>query len=305
MLDTQMKYHLYHDESKQNGYWHGILLVPEDSRPRLLDMLQKVRNNTKHEAPLGIKSVMNSSGKLFRCAQAWILLAIGLMRTKQGRKPYAAHFGETEAGRTVLRSLKERLGLKFILFREKDNHQKMQLLDRYADRVETTFRMGLKGGLNFLSTDDQPIHVTKMHFDGNEHHDSGIDRARIVGRLSGLKQSCSVLDADDLIDDRSGNHTRDGAQHYDDCQLIQLTDLLVGSFRTFLGECTRDEHKTLCYSARLPIEAFSRNPAGFRNSRWYGSVCMSQCELVNGNWVFSTLELLKDNSQEQLEIELN
>lgn len=30
MFENDMKYRLYHDESKQSGYWHGMLLVPED-----------------------------------------------------------------------------------------------------------------------------------------------------------------------------------------------------------------------------------------------------------------------------------
>lgn len=295
-----MKYRLYHDESKQSGYWHGMLLVPEDSSNRLVQLLQHVRDNTGHDAPLGIKNVAIPRGKLFRCAQAWVLLGVGLMRTKAGRKPYQIHLGETKLGRTVFCKLDETLGLKFILFHEKDNHQKMKFLNRYANKVETTFRMGLKGGLNFMSSDEHPIHITKIHFDGNEHHGQGIDNARIIGRLTGLRSSCSVINGDDVIDDRSSNHNRDDSQNYDDCQILQLTDLLVGSFRTFLGECTRDVHKHLCHATRLPIEAFSRGFAGFRNSRWYGSFCMSQCELLNGEWSFSTLELIKDIKGEQL-----
>jgi hypothetical protein len=282
-----------------------MLLIPEDSRKRLLDVLRQVRENTGHEYPVGIKNVKNSTGRIFFCAQSWLLLAIGFMRTKQGKTPYQVHYGKTEKGHLLYSSLTETLGLKFILFREKDNHQKMQLLDRYAQCVETTFRMGLKGGLHYLSTDKNPIHITALHFDGNEHHDSGIDKERVIGRLKGLKACCSVLDAEDVIDDRSGNHTRTDAQHYDDCQLLQLTDLLVGSFRTFLGECTRPVHKTLCYSARLPIEAFSRNRAGFLKSRWYGAISMSQCELCDRGWQYSTVELIKYGQSDQLGFEWN
>lgn len=297
-----MYYRLYHDESKRSGYWHGMLLVPEISRYRLLTILQEVRSNTRCADPLGIKRIRRASGRLFCCAQSWVLLGVGFMRTKTGTTPYHVHFGKRKRGRLILHTLQENLGLKFILFREKGDHRDMRLLDRYADKVETTFRIGLKGGLHFLSSEDQPIHITHMHFDGNEHHRRGVDPDRIVGRLTGLKNSCSVIEADDLIDDRSSNHNRHDCQHYDDCQLLQLTDLLVGSFRTFLGECTRDVHRQLCHAARLPIEAFSRGPAGFKNSRWFSSFCMSQCEIVKGRWVFSTLEPINEDSASQPEI---
>ena len=295
-----MDYRLYHDESKIAGYWHGMLLVPETSRNELLDFLARARGNANYPFPLAIKKVKRSSGPVYRCAQSWILIAVGLMRTKLGQQTYPIHFAEMKEGRPVYDTLNKSLGLKFILFREKQGHQDMQLLNTYAQRVETTFRIGLKGGLHFLSSDEKPIHIIKMHFDGNEHHRGGIDKERIIGRLAGLRSSCSVLNSDDAIDDRCSDHNRSDSQDYKDCQLLQLTDLLVGSFRTFLGECTRDVHRTLAYAARLPIEAFARPYQGFRNSRWFGSFCMSQCEVLNGMWSYSTLEITETTDSRQL-----
>jgi len=295
-----MEYRLYHDESKQAGYWHGILLVPEKSRKRLIELLLRVRINTGYEGVIGLKHVKKETGKIYRCAESWILLAIGLMRTKLGNDNYPLHYGETKNGKLVLcHTLSEILGLKFVLFREKDNHNKMTLLDNYASKVETTFRIGLKGGLHFLSSNEKPIHITGMHFDGYEHHGGVVNKQRIIDQLYGLKDSCSVLRASNSIDSRSSKHTQKGCQEYDDCQFLQLTDLLVGGFRTLLGECTRKIHTKLCHSLHQPIEAFFRRPAGFRNSRWCGSLCMSQCELINGQWKYSTLELIKRKNTQQ------
>ncbi len=33
------RFELYHDESKVAGYWHGILLVPEAEKARLVGLL--------------------------------------------------------------------------------------------------------------------------------------------------------------------------------------------------------------------------------------------------------------------------
>lgn len=289
-----MNYRIYHDESKRSGYWHGMLLVPEEGRGRLLELLQTVRVNTNVSAPLGIKDIKNATGRKFRCAQSWIMMGIGVMRSKMGKEPYHVHYGMVHRGNHQIEALNDMLGVKFILFREKDNHSTMAYLDRYAQKVETTFRMGFKGGMNFIFSGAQSIHVKRFHFDGNEHHDGGVDRDRIVGRLYGLKDTVTVTTEEDIIDDRSSDHTREDSQSYDDCQLLQLTDLLVGSFRTFLGECTNNNHSELARPVRLPIEAFMRGYSGFKNSRWYGSFYMSQCEIKNQQWVFSELEFVEN-----------
>ena len=298
MLD----YRLYHDESKRAGYWHGMLLVPEESRSELLTTLERVRTNTRFPHVLAIKGVERHSGRKFRCAQSWILLAIGHMRCKLGTVNYQVHYGEKRAGKLIYDILKTTLGLKFILFREKQNHEKMELIGPYAKKVETTFRMGLKGGLNYLSSEDQKIRIIKMHFDGNKHHNGGIDRDRVIGRLNGLNESCSIKNAEDMIDDRCGDHNRGDSQEYGDCQLLQLTDLLVGSFRTLLGECTKDIHKKLAKPVGFPIEAFLRPYKGFMNSRWFGSFCMSQCEIIEDRWVFSTPTLSLDTNEVQFDL---
>ena len=178
----------------------------------------------------------------------------------------------------------------------------MLLLNKYAEKVETTFRMGLKGGLNFLATEDVPIIVTKIHFDGYEHYQRHIDKKRIIERLDNLKSCCSIIDNDNLIDDRTSNHTKDNSQDYDDCQLLQLTDILIGGMRTLLGHHTQNIHKDLAFSAKLPLDAYKRGYAGFRNSRWFGSFCMSQCKIVNGQWQFSELEIMPNTKNEQLEL---
>ena len=129
-----------------------------------------------------------------------------------------------------------------------------------------------------------------MHFDGYEHYARHIDKSRIVGRLHGLRKYCSISERDDLIDDRSSDHRKINAQDYDDCQLLQLTDLLIGSFRTVLGEKTRDIHSKLAYPIKQMVVRYRKGYARMRNSRWFDSFCMSQCHLDDGSWKFETIE---------------
>ena len=147
------------------------------------------------------------------------------------------------------------LGVKFILFREADAHKNMEFYSDHASKIETTFRMGLKGGLHFLGNPSSIIEIEEMHFDGHEHYDRHLDKARIVDRLQGLRAYCAVSNRKELIDDRCSDHREPNSQSYEDCQLLQLADLLVGGFRTILGEKTRDIHLEL---ARPLREIFMR-----------------------------------------------
>ncbi len=48
---------LYHDESLEEGYWHGMLLVPRASRETLLGYLHKIREEIDYYEPISIKKL--------------------------------------------------------------------------------------------------------------------------------------------------------------------------------------------------------------------------------------------------------
>ncbi len=170
----------------------------------------------------------------------------------------------------------------------------------HASKVETTFRMGLKGGLHFLGGEDEPIHVERIHFDGHEHLRRHIDHQRVIGRIRGLRDYCSISTRQDLIDDRSGNHKRKESQEYDDCQLLQLTDLMVGSFRGVLTPASKPIHRRLAYPIESLVERYLKGYARMQNSRWRNSFCMSECHLAEGAWMFGNVELNRQHVGEQL-----
>jgi len=41
------------------------------------------------------------------------------------------------------------------------------------------------------------------------------------------------------------------------------------------------------------------------NSRWANSFCLSECELIDDNWVFYNIEMSKPDNRIQLSIEFN
>ena len=139
-----------------------------------------------------------------------------------------------------------------------------------------------------------------MHFDGNEHYHRNLDRDRIVGRLKGLRDYCSISNRQDSIDDRSGKHSKIDCQNYDDCQLLQLTDLLVSSFRSILSSTVNAKHKILVTPVRQIIQRYLQGFARMQNSRWRNSLWMSQCYLENRNWKYEPIVMERENKEIQL-----
>jgi hypothetical protein len=275
-----MDYELYHDESKEGGFWHGMLLVPVDKKHKLMELLSQARENTNYSEPISIKRV-KTQNRIYDCAFSLVQIGVASLRSRTKGQPYPIFLGKRYSGKKQYPPRFEGVtGAKFILFCERDNLERMSSHPDYGSKVETTFRMGLKGGLHLLGNPDEVIHIEKMHFDGHEHYARHLDRDRIVGRLVGLRSYCSISSSDDLIDDRAGNHKKNDCQEYDDCQLLQLTDLLIGCFRTVLGTATRPIHKELSYPVKSIVDRYQEGYARIQNSRWRNGFCMSQCYLV-------------------------
>ncbi len=297
---ADVNYELYHDESKKAGYWHGILLVPEAEKRRLVDLLSQARQGTGYPHPLSMKCVTERKKNVLQCAQCWISLGVAALAScrRPGVDPVA--YRVMNRNREVrYAQLDPPIGAKFVVLRERDNLASMAGPLDYGAKVETTFRMAAKGGLHYLGSAEEPMCITRMHFDGWQHYRRHLDRERIVGRLYGLRPYCSISPRADLIDDGTSDHRKQDAQSYDDCQLLQLTDLLIGCFRVLLGAMANPCQVGLAYPVRELLLRYQQGRARMQNSRWRNSFCVSECYLQDGQWRFGTLEYLDQNDYEQ------
>lgn len=293
-----MIYDLYHDESMVAGYWHGMLLVPESTKTLLLNELESVRTNLKHSAMINLKGVNKESGKPFRAVESW--MAIGACALIQKMKSDGSIFSTAKiiydpTGKRTFeyKLLPSRIGAKFILFHVRDGHSTLSDILDYGAKVETTLRMGLKGGIHILGNSEEAIQIRSFHFDGHEHYGRHIDISRIVDRITNLRDYCSFANPL-IIGDGTSDHRQPDSQSYEDCQLLQLTDLLVGGFRTILGECTNKVQMKVCYPISKMLDSWQRGYAGMKHSRWFRGFCVSQCYLENGVWQFEDIEMKKD-----------
>lgn len=288
-----MDYELYHDESREGGYWHGMLLVPNNSKLILLELLAKARQKTGHQEFLTFKKT-RGGGPGFECKRIWIHLAVLGLRSKLGKEPEYVDWGKLITSSERFEKIDKLIGLKFILFRDVDHFANMSKLLDFGGKVETTCRIGLKGGLHYLGSEEHPINITKIHFDGYLHYRRHINQDRLIGRLNGLRNYVSISSRDDLIDDRSSNPKSENSQSFEDCELLQLTDLLIGSFRSVILGTDSIYKKIIAYPTLLLMGKLMQGYTRMSHSRWANSFCASQCFLDSDKWDFETIEIRKD-----------
>ena len=292
------EYDIYHDGSQVAGYWHGILFVPRSERQRLLEYLSAIRSATQFEYAISLKRLDCSSGRMYRCVRGWLQLGIAALIQNLKGTQYALFTGEDRRipGYQVLDRV---IGLKLVILRIRGGLGTLSLYPDHASKVETTFRIGLKWGLRYFSTAQAKSKVVSLHFDGHEQYGRRIDLDRIRTRIGYLPPEASFA-ASVKLDDRTSNHTRDGCQEYGDCQLLQLTDLLVGGFRTALGHATSRIHEQLCRPLKTLANDATLGQARMRNSRWNRGYTLREAFIEGDRWQFADIVPALTGDQHEL-----
>ena len=300
----RMEYDVYHDESQENGYWHGILLVPVSSKSLLLDVLSEIRSNTKYDAPVGIKGLNKPSGKPYQTARSFVSFgACALVQRLKGEtcgyvtgKIIHDSIGKREF---EYKTIKKGIGIKFIVSRIIDHLKSLDSNDfqDHCKKMEVTFRHALKGGIHLLGNQENPIVVRSLHFDGWEQYGRHVSLDNIVLGLNNLRPYCS-LSKNIYLEDKTSDHRDNNSQSYEDCQLLQLTDLLIGSFRTILGECKNNIQKNIAIPMEQLVSRWNQGHARMKNSKWYKGFCISECFRENREWRFQQIEVTKNTSEQ-------
>lgn len=302
-----MDYDVYHDESQEAGYWHGILLVPKEKRSRLLDTLENIRNNINYKEPISFKRVSKSSGKKFQSVHLWLLYGVCALAQRLKGDPVGHLSGKIKRDRQGKREFEyirftEKIEAKFIVFRVRDHLKSLgeEIFEDHGQKVETTFGFGLKGGIHMLGDLFHPIRVTSFHFDGYQQYGRRLNLSYIQNRLTGLREYCSIA-SDVRLDDRSSDHREADCQSYEDCQLLQLTDTLVGAFRTVLGEVKNEHQKKASFPVKQLVDRWNRGYARMKHSKWHKGFCISECYREDGSWMFKQIgNKLYDSGQMSL-----
>jgi hypothetical protein len=294
-------YDIYHDESKEGGYWHGFLFVPRCARADLLDLLVEARRNTGYWNEVHyVKIKASTEGHHEKAIITWAWTTIGCSALQQRKlrtfppKVFLG-FNPKLRDRSKYKALDRLLKCTFVLFRERDDHTKMFGGLDQLQRIETTFRMGLKGGIHKLFSDNDPITIGNVFIDGDEHYFKQFRRTLGVDgtlmRLADEKRSyVSFLGAPRLTPQRSDHQKIEANQDPDDSHLLQLCDVLIGGFR-FHSYCPNPRHirYEISLACRELLAHEQRNYARMRQSRFLNGFSLEEAWLDDGEWYFSPL----------------
>ena len=297
---------IYHDESKQDGFWHGILVVPRDSRAELLDRLAVARATSGHEEPIGVKSCRSGKTRRISCLTAWVSVGVSALLHKGGE---AFSTGKTlipgKGHRVNLQRTARPLNAKFCALRCPENLG--TLSGDWKENVETTLKITLKGALHYYAThpNAEAIRIRNLYVDGHEHYAGHLDETRILDRLRREAKPSITIAEDARLFDFSSDHRRAPKEAYDHCQLLQLADCLVGGVRLHV---TAPEHHLVTAGHLSPLAAvmdrFEEGWARMRHSRYGMNFSMSSMELSQDGFTFAPVRRARPGGASQAQLEL-
>lgn len=293
-----MIYDVYHDESKEEAFWHIFLFVPRTTKKVLVDCLTKARHISKYQGQqLSFKNLRSDNS--VHCTKAWlsILSAAFQQKSKNQLEPYM--LGRTVYDQACQRptGLIERFSepprCKVAIFRLQNNHGDMTGPTEGLSKIETTFRMGLQGACHFLFSQDDPLEIGGIVLDREEHYqieyDRDFDSAKVLNRLEAKFRGYCTLRADCEISGESISA--------DDRMLLDLADLFLGAFRFGTinpnsDTCTGDKaQKKLSLSKVLQplIVRLNEGYARMRNSRFDRFGTFSSAWIEDVEWRFEDI----------------
>jgi len=277
------KYEVWHDESKEGGYHHGLLFIPVDKKEEIIKLLKKIRKEYNIEYNHDFKFA-GSLKKKFNSQVINNFLSVFAhiikCRINYKKNIYPIKIlknnGPYRGGVETILELEELFECKFALLRIKDNMNSMYF-DTYAKKVETTFRFVLKSCCHSMFNNENPIEIIKFYFDGDEHHGKKIDISNLI--KGEVKEHIKINKNID-IDSRQINQRDDDTKI-----LMNFVDNIIGSCRSILND-ESDENNAL-FPLREIHERLKDNLLILNeNSEWYKSISFSDLVIENENISF-------------------
>lgn len=313
-----MIYDIYHDESKEEAYWHGFLFVPRENRDYLLNLLNEARKNTNYFSQVHyqkIKRRAKCNHETVIITKSWTTIGVSsLQQQKLIKFPLKVYLGRNPKKRTeppYYRILDQLIRCKFMVFKERDKHRKMFFADDNLRNIEITFKMALKGSLHRLFNNNDPVTIGNIFIDGDEQYigeyGRNLNTDEIIRRLR-LERRDFVyfLDKSKIIPQKSNHHKLKSGQNAEDSHLLQLCDILIGGVR-FHSYCPYNNITKYRISepCKYLLKHDQNNIARMKESRYFNGFSLSEAWIENNEWKFDQLDISNSNNNlMQLELDL-
>lgn len=296
-------WNIFYDECKEDGYWHCFIFVPKSKTRLLFDYLQKARSCLDYWGIIRFGDIgrrAKANHTRVRLVRSWIsILIYSIQQQKIEADLYLGHDSKRPVF-TKIRGPENKIGAKLVVFREKEKHKDMYSSMSEAQKIETTFRMGLKGGTHLLFLNEQII-VNKIYFDAPENSfKENFDSENMLGKFKREARDYVKFTKDSEIipickdeyncDDPVSNFMQlaDIAVSGTRCQVCDLTDFKV---RYDITRPLRDEllFKNVDNYARM------------KESRYFNGFRLSEAWVEGGKWDYKVIEVERER---QIQISL-
>lgn len=294
MHDLSSEWDVYYDECKADGYWHCFLFVPKLKITQLYDLIMRARAATgyyasMHYIDIGKKAKLSSP----RVKLLIVLLEILKYIIQQQKVNAAINFTNKERKRFM-----ERIGARVVIFRDCNIEYSSQMQGNYQKRVEATFRMGLKGALHYLFSNENPtIDRIYVDFDDACFHQA-FNVSNMWERLKVELRTNINFTAGSAI------YPFGKKQYAPNCetsQIMQFVDNVLGSFRNIVIQAhdfpaRYNASEILKPLLQRNIECLARN----KQSRFFKGFALTDAYVENDKWVFQPMQIVEDRSQQEI-----
>jgi len=304
-------YDIYHDESKEEAYWHGFYFVPRINRNYLLSLLNGARTNTGYDYQVHyqrIKSKTKCTNPKAIIINSWTTIGVFSLQQQKLHKipPFVYMGGIPRKIKPIYIQLEDLIKCRFAVFKEKDKHQKMFFKNDNLRNIEITFKMALKGALHKLFSNNDPVTVGNIFIDGDEQYigeyGRNLNTTKIIRKLQIEKREyVNFLDNSKIIPQRSNHLKLRSGQNAEDSNLLQLCDILIGGvrFHSYYPNINITKYRIseLC---KYLLEHDQDNIARMKESRYFNGFLLNEAWIENDEWKFCQLNVGIYNKSEQL-----
>lgn len=275
------QYEIWHDESKKNGYHHGILLVPIDKRQQIINLLRKIREEYGYDDSDNIKfSRCLKKPKIGKFISNNLSLFSHIIKTKAQKKTKLFNRSGLDIRNKNFDHFLEitgYFGCRFGLLKIENLRQSLDYFENYRKKVETTFRFVVKGCCHCMFDKNNPVRLEKFYFDGEKQYKGRIDLKRLV---KGEWRSYCDIKENMPIDARVMKQRKDETK-----LIMNLVDNVVGAWRALLNR-EKDPYDVLYPLKEIHKRLQEKKIFANKNSSWYKSISLSEFCIKNGNISF-------------------
>lgn len=289
-------YDIYHDESRQESFWHGFLFVPRSQRKYLLGLMQKSRIGAKWENAISFKDIMGG----LRCrspraklAESWLSIALASIQQQKLIEIPTSFFICSNPREYHLR-MERLIKCKFVVFKERDNHEKMFRGLSKMKKIEITLKMGALGGIHKLFNERDPIEIGNIFisiFGYTQNLKTALQN--FARYLVENKRNYVSFSKDAKIIPQDNDHKKiKPSQNPEDSHFLQLCDIFLGGVRhhSYCPKIKSIKYK-VSYPCCLLLNHDIDNYVRMKESRFFCGFTFGEAWLENENWQFGVLKL--------------